>query len=81
MNVSFSLGALYELTHSSRFFTDDRSCLLMDPVSPLGSGVASGYARYSVNTLGYQKKIFLKMLIPLEPKFNTAIHYCTKFPR
>ena len=35
------------------------------------SGVPSEYARYSVNTLGYQKNIvFLKKLIPLKPKIQ-----------
>ena len=28
-----------------------------------------------------EKNIFLKKLIPSKPKFNTAIHYCMKFPR
>ena len=28
-----------------------------------------------------EKNIFLKKRIPLKPKFNTAIHYCMKFPR
>ena len=34
----------------------------------VGSGVPSGYVRYSVNTLGYQKHNFLKKLIPLKTK-------------
>ena len=32
------------------------------------SGVPSGCARYSVNTLGYQKNIFVKKPFPLKPK-------------
>ena len=34
------------------------------------SGVPSGYARYSVNTQGYQKNIFLKKRIPVKPKIQ-----------
>ena len=32
------------------------------------SGIPSGYARNSVNTLGYQTSIFVQKLIPLKPK-------------
>ena len=40
------------------------------PEAPSASGVPSGYARCSVNALGYQKNIFLKKLFPLKSKIK-----------
>ena len=40
------------------------------PEAPSPSGIPSGYAWCSVNTLGYQKSIFLKKLSPLKPKIK-----------
>ena len=34
------------------------------------SGILSGYAKYSVNNLRYQKNSCLKKLIPLKPKIQ-----------